>query len=188
MLNHVVFSTWMTVIGERLGKEISAPVQNTYRAAFDRRQLTDAEFVAAAQGIFEHWTGFGLPSVDDFVRFARPVATPRSAAVESLRLVQARVARREVADLEDPRVLAAWRAVGGATAILNAGESEWPHLERRWIAAFTEAGDLEARTRDATERIARVERQLGELGRQNGSPNHIGTVLPRAIPAEVPTP
>ena len=182
MLNSVVFATWMTVIGERIGKEISAPTQNTYRSAFDRRGLTDAEFVAAAQGIFEHWTGFGLPSVDDFVRFARPEPTHRSEAVDALRLCQACVVKRENAPLEDSRVRAAWRAVGGASAILAASETEWPHLERRWVTAYTDAAELEERKRDADERIARAERSLSGLSR--GRPEHIGVIAPRALQAE----
>ena len=183
MLNRTLFDTWMTVIGERIGKEISGPTLNTYRLAFDRRQMTDPEFVAAAQGIFEHWTGFGLPSVDEFVRYARPEKTPRSEAVSALRLVQACVVKREAAPLEDPRTLAAWRAVGGASAILNASEAEWPHLERRWVTAFTDHDEHETREREAWERIRRAELQLGGLTAGNGSPQHIGAVVPKALEA-----
>lgn len=184
-INRGIFASYMAVLGERIGKEISGPTQNVYRAAFDRHDMTDAEFISAAQGIFEHWTGFGLPSVDEFLRYARPVALPRSDAIEALRAVAAAVGKREAANLEDKRVLAAWRAVGGASVILNASESEWPHLERRWVAAFTDTGDLETRTAEAEERIARAQRQLGELNGSRKALNPIGEILPLALPAGV---
>lgn len=182
MLNTGVFSSWMVIIGKRIGQEFDAPVLNAYRASFDRAGLSDAEFIAAATLIFENWKGFGLPAPAEFLRYARPQLAPASEAVSALTRVQAAITKGDPADLADPRVLAAWRAVGGGAAIRNASERDWPFLEKRWVAAFTESQDFTERQLEALERIERAERNLGA---GNGRAQHIGDVVMRALPAEV---
>lgn len=181
MLNTGVFSSWMVIIGKRIGQEFDAPVLNAYRASFDRAGMSDAEFIAAATLIFENWKGFGLPAPAEFLRYARPQLAPQSEAVAALNRVQSAIGKGDPADLSDPRVLAAWRAVGGASSIRNASERDWPFLEKRWVTAFTEDQEFTERRQESLDRIERAERNLGA---GNGRTQHIGDVVQRALPAE----
>ena len=182
MLNKGVFSSWMVIIGKRIGQEFDAPVLNAYRASFDRAEMTDAEIIAAATLIFENWKGFGLPAPAEFLRYARPQLAPASEAVSALTRVQSAITRGDPADLADPRVRAAWRAVGGGAAIRNASERDWPFLEKRWVAAYTDHAAFAEESATALDRIERAERHLSA---GNGRAQHIGDVVQRALPAEV---
>lgn len=180
MIDAEVFAQHMGLLSDRIGRALAGPTMRAYYEDLSR-DLSTAEFVAAARLAFETWKEWRWPSPAELRQMVKPLESPNLVASELFEQVaylasntydREREAKLSKFSGETQR---AFRAIGGLEAFADLDRKDRPWLKKRFVEAYEQACVSTLANSMATVALKEADERVKELVS--------GVATARAIPA-----
>jgi len=169
-----MFSQYMGLLAERIGRALSPPVYAEYFRALES-ELTTKQFIGAATLAFRTWPAEyrNWPSPQQLVEMVRPVAAPSLSGPEAFEKVLAianrhpqmpeYATRRTDIQVLGAATLRAFVAVGGFRELTNVALDQVPWIRKRFVDAYDAACENAEAEKAADLALASADERMRQL-------------------------